>query len=622
MWAWPFALALAFACGVAGWLQWSDMRETEDDRQQLISDALTLQARLQDAIGDEQNLLQRLANELRGIVDGGQLLRHTAVVEGLSRLWVSVTLLDGSNRIAAQVPQDVPRGEGPQPIQLPQGGSTSSHGLTAHLSTPLAGGGRLIVRIAPLTLLQKTVPWWLTRQYEVRLVDGFGQTVAAPAEPASLARDDRPWHRVSLEPALADTYLELLPRSVRVPWWRTLPLLLAFLLLSAGATLALRRQILEVAGAESRWRGEAAWRRSIEDSLTVGLRGRDLEGRLVHVNRAFCDLVGFAPEDLLGRLPPMPYWLPDDMSDSLARHQRNMSGGAPREGYEARWQHRDGHPIDVIIFEAPLVDAQGRQTGWMGSIIDITARHLAEERERRQLDLLAAQARLTTLGEVASALAHQLNQPLAAITGYTDGLRRALADAGAQPRLLQAAERVSEQAAEAGRIVQRIRVFLTRRAPQPERCELPPLVARVMALLRRDLQAAGVELKTRYAPGLPAVLADSVLIEQVLINLLRNALDEFAAHGTSTPRVLISVAPDGARFVRVDVEDNGPGLGGRGIDTLAEPFHSSKPAGMGMGLSICRSVVEAHHGSMEAGTMPGGGARLSFVLPVCEEMGK
>lgn len=610
-WAWPLVLALAFAAAVAGWLHWSDMQEQEEEHRTLITDALTLESRLSDWVGAEQAIVTSLAAALPAAADDAALLRQRAVIEGLRRLWISVTVLDAGNRLLAHVPQQAPR-----PEAVPHGGGIDSGGLSGHLAAPLAGGGQLVVRFAPAVLLRQTVPWWLARKYDVRLVDGFGQLIATTGDSSTAGGAT---HRVSMEPAMADTYLELGTRALHTPWWRTLPLALmaVFLLLTAGATRTLRRQMQEVARAEAAWRSEAAWRRAIEDSLTVGLRGRDTQGRLVHVNRAFCDLVGFAPEQLLGRLPPMPYWPPDAAADSMQRHLRNMAGGAPREGYEAVWVRADGTRIDVMIFEAPLVGAQGQRIGWMGSIVDITARKQAEERERRRTEALAHQARLTTLGEVASALAHQLNQPLTAIAGYNAGVLRSLERAGyADSTVLDAVRRLGEQASEAGRIVQRIRAFLTRRAPQRERCQAAEAAQRAVALLRRDLQRLHIEVEWALSDDLPPVQADPVLIEQVFINLVRNATDELAASGTAAPRVRVSATRAGARFVRLDVEDNGPGLQGRGIEQLSAPFYSTKPEGMGMGLAICRSVVEAHHGNMEASSSNLGGARLSFTLPV------
>ena len=137
---------------------------------------------------------------------------------------------------------------------------------------------------------------------------------------------------------------------------------------------------------------------------------------------------------------------------------------------------------------------------------------------------------------------------------------------------------------------------------------------RALTLLRRDLKQRGIEVQTSVAPGLSAVWADPVLVEQVLINLMRNAAD--ALVGATEPRLQVSVSLADQRFVRVDVDDSGNGLGGRGIDELAAPFHSTKADGMGMGLAICRSVIEAHHGALEAGSSTLGGARLSFTLPL------
>lgn len=611
-WAWPLLLALSFAAAVAAWLQRSDAEETDEAQRTLIADALTIASRIGHARAAEQENVRHLAATLPSPADDAALLSQATVAEGLRRGWVSVTVLDAANRLLAHVPPQ----QSTRPVTVP---TLDDGGLTAHLAAPLRDGGHLVVRLTQAALLRQTVPWWLARKYDVRLVDGFGQVIAANGD--AVPPPDRLSHRVAVESTLVDTYLELSSREAHVPWWRTLPLvlMLAFLLLSAAASVSLRRQMREVARAEAQWRTEAAWRRAIEDSLTVGLRGRDTEGRIVHVNRAFCDLVGWPPEALLGRLPPMPYWPADEIAQSMRRNRRNLAGRAPREGYETRWVRADGSAIDVMILEAPLVDAHGRHIGWMGSIVDVTARKRTEEREKRQIEALAAQARLTTLGEVASALAHELNQPLTAIAGYNAGVLRSLERAGyADTVVLDAVRRLGEQAAEAGRIVQRIRAYLTRRAPQRERCDLGEVARRAVALLRRDLERQSLQVEFAIQDALPAVSADAVLIEQVIINLVRNAADALTAAATPAPRLRLSAHSAGERFVRIDVEDNGPGLQGRGIEQLAAPFYSTKADGMGMGLAICRSVVEAHYGGMHADAAALGGARISFTLPVDE----
>jgi PAS domain S-box-containing protein len=379
-----------------------------------------------------------------------------------------------------------------------------------------------------------------------------------------------------------------------------------------SATVLLRRQMRQVSAAEAAWRTEVAWRSAMEDSALVGLRARDAEGRLLYVNRTFCELVGRPAEQLIGLKPPMPYWPPESAGEAMQRSRRGLAGLAPREGYEAQWRHADGHPIEVMVFESPLVDAQGQQIGWMGSIIDITQRKRLEERERHQAEALAHQARLTTLGEVASALAHQLNQPLTAVAGYNAGVLRRLEQAGCEDTMvLQALRRQGEQAAEAGRIVRRIREFLTRRAPRREPAVLAETVRQAAGLLQRDLQRQKIQVVLDLPPDLPLVQADPVLIEQVLINLLRNAADELVQQPEGQPRqIRVSAQDTGSGFVRLDVDDSGPGLAGRTAEQLTTPFYSTKPEGMGMGLAICRSVIEVHHGAFDAGVSPLGGARF------------
>jgi two-component system sensor histidine kinase DctS len=614
VWWLPLLLALCFVLAVAAWLEWTDRQDLENERSALITDALTLDSRIGARVATEQAAVSALAARLPLGIPASALLGHAVVAEGLRGTWVGVTVLDANNRLTLQLPDPAPvAGAGRATAR-----GLHEPGVSVHLAAPLASGqGRLVVRMSPTSLLQATVPWWLLSRYQVRLVDRLDQVIAQSADWRPLPGHDS--HRVSVEPVLNDTYLELTLRTVHKRWWRTLPMLMmvVFLLTMTLVTWLLRRQMREVARAELSWRTETAWRRAIEDSLTVGLRGRDMDGRLVHVNRAFCDLVGFTPQQLLGRLPPMPYWPADEVQESMSRHLRNMAGAAPREGYETRWLRADGQSIDVVMMEAPLVDAAGRQVGWMGSVVDITLRKRLEEREQRQTETLAHQARLTTLGEVASVLAHQLNQPLTAVAGYNAGVLTLLERSGqADPVVVGALRSLGEQASEAGRIVQRIREFLTRRSPQRERCDPAALARRAVALLQRDLSRHQAQLDWDLDPALPAVLADPVLVEQVLINLIRNALDEALPAGREGRRLRVAASRTGVHFVRVDVDDNGPGLQGRSIEQLTAPFYSTKAEGMGMGLAICRSVIELHHGALDVGTGSLAGARFSFTLPV------
>ncbi|HEY1392457.1 MAG TPA: PAS domain S-box protein, partial [Methylibium sp.] len=592
----------------------TEKNDLEDQRMALISDALSLESQISARIEAERQRLKELASKVDALqTSHDRFAALPEVQQGLHRFWLSITWLDASNRIVVQLPEGIRSSE----AQLPKGPPT---GLSAHLSVTTTSGATLVARYSPSDMLRQGVPWWLARKYDVRLVDSFGAVIASTAEGKELPH--RQSYRVSLSPTLSDSYLELIARDRVKPWYQSLSVLLAagFVALIAISTWMLRRQMDDVARAEEAWRTEAAWRGAMEDSLTVGLRARDLEGRLLYVNKTLADMIGYKPEELIGLMPPMPYWPAASHEEIMTRHRRTMAGEAPSEGYEAVWRHRDGRDIQVMIFEARLVDAHGKHIGWMGSTLDITERKRAEERERHQIETMTHQARLTMLGEVASALAHELNQPLTAIASYNAGVINSLRRAGHDDAtVLRALQRLGEQARHAGQVVQRIREFLTRRSPQRERCELQNIARHTLQMLKREVQRHQVAVELSLRPDLPAVWADPVLIEQVVINLVRNAIDEL---GTVVPppeggrQVSLSLTRSGEGYVRLDVCDNGRGLGGLDVDRLCAPFYSTKSEGMGMGLAICRSILEAHHGVLDAGAAPGGGARFSFALPV------
>jgi two-component system sensor histidine kinase DctS len=611
LWLLPLVLSLLMVAGVLVWLRQAEQAEQDEQRQALITDSLSLEAQIGAYIDTERQRLEDVARRLDAhppTADDFDSMPE--VLRGLRRFWISVTWLDAQNRLLAQVPEQAPLAEGQRrPL---------SNGLSAHISAPLASGGTLVARYSPGDMLRQNVPWWLARKYDVRLVDSAGDVIASTMEGGDL--DDRETYRITMAPRLQDTWLELIARDRIRPWYRTLPVALigGFIVLVVLATLMLRRQMRSVSRAEQAWRTEAAWRSAMEESLTVGLRARDLDGRILYVNRALADMLDYPPEALVGLLPPMPYWPPDALDETLQRHQRNLAGHAPREGYEATWMRRDGRRIDVMLFEAPLVDANGRHVGWMGSILDITERKRLEERERHQAEAMAHHSRLTMLGEVASTLAHELNQPLTAIASYGAGVLNSLQRQPApDPMVLRALQRLGEQAAHAGAIVQRIREFLTRREPRLESCDINAVVNEATRLLQRELQRQQVTLSLRLDERLQPIVADGVLVEQVVINLVRNAGDALASHAADTRRIEVATSrsADG-RFARIDVCDNGPGLQGRTIDMLCQPFYSTKAEGMGMGLAICRSILEAHHGVFDASEARGGGACFSLTLPV------
>lgn len=625
LWAWPLVLSLLFVMGVARWLHAEQEDAQEALRQSLITDALSLESQLNARLEAEANSLRALADALAGQAMSAEgFQQHPLVLDGLRRFWISVSWVDAQGRLRAHAPSDV------VPPRARVRGLEDEGGLTGHLSVPIQSAqaaemasraapsqGQLVARYSPASILRQKLPWWLASKYDIRLVDLDDDVIVSTT--TSLRQPDQPWYRVPMGASLPNAWLELTARQ-RVPlWWQSMPMALmgGFLLLVALAALMLRQQMRSVSRAEEAWRTEAAWRSAMEDSLAVGIRARDMDGRLIYVNKTLADMVGYRPDELEGLLPPMPYWVPDDLEDSMKRHRRNMAGQAPREGYESRWQHRDGSAVDVMVFEAPLVDAKGHQIGWMASILNITERKRLEERERKQMETMAHHARLTMIGEVASTLAHELNQPLSAIASYNAGVLNSLkASQAPEPRVLQALERMGEQAAHAGRIVRRIREFLTRHEPQLEPCAMPEVVHSAVQLLRRDIARHQVQVDLLLDPQLPEVRADAVLVEQVVVNLIRNACDAVGSMGRpGCIRVGAELSGQG-RFVKVTVADDGPGVAGGTIDALCAPFYTTKTEGMGMGLAICRSIIELHCGVLDVECSVLGGAAFSFSLPV------
>ena len=242
------------------------------------------------------------------------------------------------------------------------------------------------------------------------------------------------------------------------------------------------------------------------------------------------------------------------------------------------------------------------------------------------MEAMAHHGRLTMLGEVASTLAHELNQPLSAIASYNAGVLNALGHRTDVPEpVLRALQRQGEQAGAAARIVKRIREFLTRREPQREPCDLHEVITSGVGLLKRDIARHEVEVSLELADDLPRVIADPVLIEQVVVNLVRNACDAMA--GQEGPRRIrihaealgqATLGPSGPPVVRVSVSDSGPGLHGQTVATLCAPFYTTKSDGMGMGLAICRSILELHYGALDASESPSGGAMFAFSLPTTD----
>lgn len=626
-WLLPALLALLFVLMVGAWASVNDAAEQRVFQQTLASDAASVEAQIAARLEVERARLRDMARQL-ALDPAGQRHNFAELAEvqaSLQRLANRLVWLDDNWRLLARAERHAPW----------HGLEDSAHlriqirGQAEHLVVPAPSshgqpGGQLLARYDITDLLGSTDLAWLNRRYEVAFLSELGEIIATTAQA------QRPAHGAPFERHLAssaDTRLVLRPYEMPLLWWRsprTFALLAGLLLLGVAGSWLLRREMRRVAQAVADAQTEAAWRQSMEDSALVGLRARDAQGTILYVNKTLCEMVGYCATELVGAKPPLPFWPPDAIDAMMARNLDTLAGAAPATGFESRWQHRDGHFIDVMIFESPLRDLQGQPMGWMGSIVDISDRKRLEEKNRRYTALMAQHARLNDLGLLASELAHELNQPLATVTAYSSGLSMAIRKMpSASPDILAALDALQQNARKAGDIVHWIRRQTSRTPAQRQQLNMAALVAEVVLMHRPTFQQAGIGLEYACASHVDyPVLADRVGLEQVLGNLLRNALEALSEqpHPVGAARLSITASPatnaaNGS--VEVSVADNGPGLQGRNMDDLCATFYSTKTQGMGLGLGICRSIIEAHGGSLTASdAKSGSGAVFCFVLPL------
>jgi two-component system, LuxR family, sensor histidine kinase DctS len=423
---------------------------------------------------------------------------------------------------------------------------------------------------------------------------------------------------------------------MRVDSWRIAPGLFPNVLTAVvalmsisllGVLLMLGRDINRRLKAERELADALAFRKAMEDSLVTGLRARDMEGHIRYVNPAFCAMVGFEASALVGCQAPMPYWPPELIDEYQQRQAIRLSGNSPaREGYESVFMRKDGSRFSVLVFEAPLIDAQGVQTGWMSAIVDISEQRKMEETSRASQERMQASARLATMGEMASLLSHELNQPLAAISSYATGTANMLQGSSVLPvqDVSHALSRIAQQAERAGKVIKSVHDFVRRRESRHEDVTPQTLLDAVMPLVLLQARKLGVQVKLQgcagegEGEGAVAVRVDRTMVEQVLLNLARNGIQ--AMESTPAAQRLLTIRvrkmPNAPQWLEFAVLDLGAGIEEDTAKQLFTPFFSTKADGMGLGLSLCRTVVEQHGGVLRFEANTPRGAAFVFTLPV------
>lgn len=619
-------------------------------------------------------------------------------------------------------------------------------GPTMELYVPVQRGNEFLgtmVAVYPVPgMLRHLVPAWFSEKYHLAFT-GAGNLALAENSVAH-PRDDALSYSLHFDPPGNGMRLHVTAYRTDTSLAKTLPILLivGLSLLVVWSLLSLRINLSRRIRAEEALRAESNFRKAMEESMPTGMRAIDMNGRITHVNAAFCSMVGFTQAELVGATPPFPYWSGQEQAEHERTLQRLLAGEAPRGGVESRFRRKNGAPLDVRIYEAPLVDAGGRQAGWMASIHDITeqkraraeleashqrfmavlegmdaaiyvadleadqilfankafksiygydtvgdncwhvtsacrpdparfmdeARKLAPQqtpvelhetelqnslngrwyqlRERaiqwvdgrvvrmetatditdrvnmedlnnRQQERLQQTSRLITMGEMASSLAHELNQPLAAIANYNMGcVNRLKANDYRPEELLAAMQKASAQAERAGKIIRRVRDFVRKSEPNRSAVRMAEVIEEIIGFAEMEARKAGVRINVSVPGDLPFAYADKIMIEQVMLNLVKNGIEAMRDTPRSERELDISARANGADFIEVRVRDRGHGVAVEQADKLFTSFYTTKPEGMGMGLKICRSIVEFHHGRLWTVTNPGGGSVFSFTLPV------
>ena len=476
--------------------------------------------------------------------------------------------------------------------------------------------GALVSVYALNSLLKHMIPWWFAEKYQVRILDGNGNTLASTSKISNSATTIS--YAIPLDPP--GFGMELQVESYRSSINIVQAMISALIIALAAAVLfslwVMRGHIHRRISAEQALRSEHAFRKAMEDSLTVGMRARDLEGLTTYANPAFCRMIGFSAEELLNARPLINYLAPEETDRAKTFHEAVMDGRAPREGVEFRFVRKDGSRFDALIYEAPLIDADGQHTGWMASIVDVTARKHIEELARQQQEKLQFTSRIITMGEMASTLAHELNQPLAAITSYNTGCINKLESGQfTASEIKNALEKLGVQAQRAGRIIGRVHDFVRKSEPKLATCDLTEVIDYCVSFTEAAAKLLNIRI-VRTIQGMHSeLMADRAMLEQVLLNLMRNGI-EAMSNVKPERRCLTIELSQNSEQMEIRVMDCGSGISPEIKEKLFTPFFSTKTEGMGMGLNICRSIIEFHHGRLWVEDNPQGGSIFVITLPL------
>jgi PAS domain S-box-containing protein len=361
--------------------------------------------------------------------------------------------------------------------------------------------------------------------------------------------------------------------------------------------------------------------RRLVDSNIVGIVFWDVEGRIIDANQAFLDIVGYAQEDLVSGRLRWTELTPAEWRDADEQIIAELKTARTLQPREKEYFRKDGSRVPVLVARALF---EWKPDEGVSFVVDMTDRKRAEEKlrasEQRLLDAqmeLAHVTRVTTLGELTASIAHEVNQPLAAVVANAEAslrwLRRGTPDVDAACRSV---EWIIEDGNRASEVIRRIRALVNKTSLEKVPLDVNDVVREVIALVQRELSSHRISLRTELAQALPTILGDRVQLQQVIINLVMNAIEAMQPITDRSRELVIRSRKDETHHVLVSLTDCGVGISAENVDRLFNAFFTTKSGGMGMGLSICRSIVEAHGGRLWATAHVPHGAAFQFTLPV------
>jgi PAS domain S-box-containing protein len=382
----------------------------------------------------------------------------------------------------------------------------------------------------------------------------------------------------------------------------------------------LRKEIIERKCAEEALRGSEEKYRTLTDNLSVGVfrSTPGPKGNYVEVNSAYMRMFGFDhKETLLSLYAYELYQNPDDRDKFSSKMLKD--GAVNNE--EIIFKRRDGTSFCGSVTAVVVKDVHGKASHYDGILEDITELRQAKEEAQKRREEIAHMGRVATMGELSASLAHELNQPLTAILSNAQAALRFIASD--RMDLDEIGDILNDIVADdrrAGKVIHRLRSLFKKGECKKVSVDINDLIREVVSLIHTEAMIRNVSIETTLVRGLPSILGDKIQLQQVIINFILNASDAMKDMDSGPRRITISTSNADEKMVKVGVQDNGVGLAEDSLSHMIEPFFTTKPEGMGMGLSINQTIIDAHLGKMWAVNNPDRGATFYFTLPIHDEV--